>query len=76
MPRVTLLHHFQCYQPESYLASRFLPYNFSSTLLFKVVLDLSFKPITIGSGLILRPDLMVVPPIFTTDILAGASKKI
>ena len=51
--------------------------NFISDSLFlKAVLDLSFKPTNFIPGLIPRPEWMVVPPIFTTDIPVGPSKRI
>ena len=46
--------------------------NFTSD---RAAVNLSFKPSNFISGLIPRPEWMVVPPIFTADIPVGPCKR-
>ena len=48
---------------------------FFDNLFLKAALDLSFKPSNFVLGLILRPEWMVGPPMFTTDIPVGPSQR-
>ena len=57
---------------ESYLLLKILT---SDNLFLKAVLDLSFKPSSFIPAFIPTPEGMVVPPIFTTDVLVGPSTR-
>ena len=47
----------------------------SNNLYLKAALDMSFRPSNFYPGIILRPEWVVAPPIFTVNITVGSSKK-